>query len=281
MKDPLVSILIANYNNGKYISNALDSVLIQSYENWEIVLVDDASTDNSIEIISKFVIDDRIKLEINRENKGCGFTKNKCVELAKGKYCGFLDPDDTLEENALQEMIQAHSQYPSSSLIYSRLNLCDKDLNLIEKSNYAVQMKKPGGFLYSDPGRVSHFAVFKLESYKKTHGINPNLKRSVDQDLYLKLEEQGELTLLDRHLYNYRQHYGGISLHKNVDKAMAWNIKVRIDTCERRNISIEEVIPKIIQDSKSIHDFYQNSRDYRLGKLLLNPIRFIKSKFNI
>ena len=87
----------------------------------------------------------------------------------------------------------------------------------------------------------------------------PLLSRQFGCDLYLKLEEQGDLTLLDDYLYNYRLHKGGISLNNNIDKAMAWNIKVRIDTCERRNISIEEVIPKIIQDSKSIHDFYQNS----------------------
>jgi len=279
MNNPLFSILVANFNNGAYLSTAIDSIFSQSYTNWEIIIVDDASTDNSIKTVNKYLHDERIQLYINEENKGCGFSKKKCVELAKGEYCGFLDPDDSLEKSAIEQMVNFHIKNPNSSLVYSRMNLCDNNLNLITQSNYAIQITKPNSYLLELPGRISHFAVFKLKSYNKTDGINPNLKRAVDQDLYLKLEEQGNLTLLDSYLYNYRLHKGGISLNQNVDKALSWNIKVRIDTCERRGISIEEVIPKIIQDSKSIHEFYQNSSDYKLGKLLLKPIRFLKSKF--
>lgn len=278
--NPKISILIANYNNGVFITTAINSVLIQTYTNWEIIIVDDCSTDNSIEIITGFLQnDERIKLVRNIKNKGCGYTKHKCVQLATGKYCGFLDPDDSLERNALKEMFQAFEKNKNSSLVYSRINLCDENLNTICKSNYAMQINKPKSYLLEASGKVSHFAMFKLDLYKKTVGININLMKAVDQDLYLKLEEVGRLILVDKHLYNYRQHKGGISLNENVDKALAWNIKVRIDACERRDISIEKVIPKIIQDAKSIHEFYQNSSDYRLGSMLLKPIRFIKSKF--
>ena len=279
MNNPLFSILVANFNNGAYLSTAIDSIFSQSYTNWEIIIVDDASTDNSIKTVKKYLHDERIKLHINEENKGCGFTKKKCIELAKGEYCGFLDPDDSLEKSAIEQMVNCHIENPNTSLVYSRTNLCDENLNRISRSNYAKEIVKPHSMLYEPSGRISPFAVFKLKSYHKTVGINPNLKRAVDQDLYLKLEEQGDLTLLDDYLYNYRMHKGGISLFENVDKALAWNIKVRIDTCERRGISIEEVIPKIIQDTKSIHEFYQNSSDYKLGKILLKPLRFIKSKF--
>lgn len=279
MNNPLFSILVANFNNSAYLSTAIDSIFSQSYTNWEIIIVDDASTDNSIKTVKKYLHDERIQLYINEENKGCGFTKKKCIELAKGEYCGFLDPDDSLEESAFEQMVNCHIENPYSSLVYSRMNICDENLNRISRSNYAKEIVKPNSMLYEHSGRISHFAVFKLKSYHKTDGINPNLKRAVDQDLYLKLEEQGDLTLFDDYLYNYRLHKGGISLNENVDKALAWNIKVRIDTCERRGISIEEVIPKIIQDTKSIHEFYQNSSDYKLGKILLKPLRFIKSKF--
>ena len=279
MNNPLFSILVANFNNSAYISTAVDSIFSQSYTNWEIIIVDDASTDNSIKTVKKHLHDERIKLYINEENKGCGFTKRKCVELAKGEYCGFLDPDDSLEKSAIEQMVNCHIENPNTSLVYSRLNLCDENLNRISRSNYAKEIVKPHSMLYELSGRISNFAVFKLKSYNKTDGINPNLKRAVDQDLYLKLEEQGDLTLLDDYLYNYRLHRGGISQNENVNKALAWNIKVRIDACERRGVSIEEVIPKIIQDTKSIHEFYQNSSDYKLGKILLKPIRFFKSKF--
>ena len=277
--NPKVSILIANYNNGVFITAAINSVLIQTHANWEIIIVDDASTDKSIEIISGFLQnEERIKLVRNTKNRGCGYTKHKCVQLATGKYCGFLDPDDSLDKNAIHQMVNVLEKNKDCSLAYSRLNICDQNLNYLYSSNFATEIGASSSYLYHKSGSVSAFAVFRLKSYLQTDGINKFLKRAVDQDLYLKLEEVGKLLLVEKHLYNYRQHKGGISLNNNIDKAMAWNIKVRIDTCERRNISIEEVIPKIIQDSKSIHDFYQNSRDYRLGKLILSPIRFMKSK---
>ena len=276
--NPKVSILIANYNNGIFIKAAIDSVLIQTHTNWEVIIVDDASTDNTIKTVKKYLHDERIKLHINEENKGCGFTKKKCVELATGKYCGFLDPDDSLDKNAIHQMVNVLEKNKDCSLAYSRLNICDEKLNYLYSSNFAAQIKSSSSYLYHKSGTVSAFAVFRLNSYLQTDGINKILKRAVDQDLYLKLEEVGKLLLVEEYLYNYRQHKGGISLNNNIDRAMAWNIKVRIDTCERRGISIEEVIPKIIQDTKSIHEFYQNSSDYKLGKLILSPIRFMKSK---
>lgn len=70
MKEPLFSILIANYNNGKYIKEAIDSVYIQDYSNWEIIIVDDASTDNSKEIYSEFINNPRIRVFYNEKNRG-------------------------------------------------------------------------------------------------------------------------------------------------------------------------------------------------------------------
>ena len=70
-----VSILIANYNNGRYLMDAIDSIRHQSYHNWEIVIVDDHSTDNSVDIYKKLEGDDRIHIFFNSDNMGCGYTK--------------------------------------------------------------------------------------------------------------------------------------------------------------------------------------------------------------
>ena len=92
MSDALFSILIANYNNGRYLQEAIDSVLAQTYTNWEIVLVDDKSTDQSFEIYEKYKDDYRFRFFYNDQNMGCGYTKRRCVSMAKGDLCGFLDP---------------------------------------------------------------------------------------------------------------------------------------------------------------------------------------------
>jgi glycosyltransferase involved in cell wall biosynthesis len=99
--DTLFSILIANYNNGKYLEDALQSIFKQTYENWEIVIVDDASTDESQKVYEIHKNNPKVKLYFNEQNMGCGYTKKRCIDLAIGEICGFLDPDDILDKEAL------------------------------------------------------------------------------------------------------------------------------------------------------------------------------------
>ncbi|MEO9571687.1 MAG: glycosyltransferase family 2 protein [Polaribacter sp.] len=91
----LVSIITPNYNSEKFISQTINSVLNQTYKNWEMIIVDDLSTDSSIKIINSFCIkDSRIKLFQLKENSGAAIARNKAISLAKGSFIAFLDSDD-------------------------------------------------------------------------------------------------------------------------------------------------------------------------------------------
>ncbi|GAA4426797.1 hypothetical protein GCM10023188_09240 [Pontibacter saemangeumensis] len=231
---PLFSVLIASYNNGNFLPEAIDSVLAQTYTNWEIIFVDDCSTDSSLEVIKRYSHDKRIKVFLNRENRGCGYTKSKCVELASGEILGYLDPDDSLVPNALEIMVKAHIVNHECSLIYSKHNLCDHKLNVLEvSSNIGVIPRDRTSLGYKEK-KISHFATFKTQSYIKTKGINPVLRRAVDQDLYYKLEEVGSILFIDLSLYNYRLHKGGISNYDGRSKAVYWNLVVQKETILRR-----------------------------------------------
>jgi glycosyltransferase involved in cell wall biosynthesis len=273
---PLFSVLIANYNNAHYIEEAIQSVFSQSYENWEIIIIDDASTDNSMEILSKYKNDSRIHIFTNEQNYGCGYTKRKCVELASGTIAGFLDPDDLLKNTALHEMVEAHSNNPEASLIYSNLFHCDENLNNCKPSSYIRQVPEGLTYLEMSAGMVSQFATFKIKYYLQTFGIDPIFKRAVDQDLYLKLEEVGQLIYLNTELYYYRINIGGISSFENKNKAFSWNILARINACQRRGINIEEIIGPLVNSEESIRQFYENSNDYKIGSWILAPYRWIK-----
>jgi glycosyltransferase involved in cell wall biosynthesis len=276
-KTPLFSVLIANYNNGKYIEDALQSIFKQTYENWEIIIVDDASTDDSQKVYEKHKNNPKVKLYFNDQNMGCGYTKKRCIDLAIGEICGFLDPDDILDKEALLLMVEEHSNKPSCSLIYSTLYLCDEQLNINKRSTYQVQVPENSSFLEMKAGQVSQFATFKRSLYCQTEGINPKFKRAVDQDLYYKLEEVGRLFYLDKPLYYYRVNQGGISSFKNANKAFAWSLLARINACDRRGIDIEKILPNVIESEKSVRAFYETSSDYKLGRFLLKPVRFIKT----
>lgn len=103
----LVSILIPTYNTEKFIRATIESVQNQTYQNWEMILVDDASTDQTVKIISDFAEKDkRIKLFKLAENSGNGFARNAALEKASGKYIAFLDADDLWFPTKLEKQIQ-------------------------------------------------------------------------------------------------------------------------------------------------------------------------------
>lgn len=101
----LVSVIMPAYNTGKYIYDSINSVIKQTYSNWELVIVDDCSTDNSIEVIQSFH-DSRIRLFKNKINSGAAFSRNYALREAKGKWVAFLDSDDIWAPEKLEKQIK-------------------------------------------------------------------------------------------------------------------------------------------------------------------------------
>lgn len=100
----LVSIIMPNYNSEKFISSSIESVIAQTYVNWELIIIDDCSTDTSIEIAERFK-DARIKIIKNKKNYGAAVSRNNGIKSANGRYIAFLDSDDVWDENKLLESI--------------------------------------------------------------------------------------------------------------------------------------------------------------------------------
>ncbi|MFV0530345.1 MAG: glycosyltransferase family 2 protein [Flavobacteriales bacterium] len=232
----LFSILVANYNNGHFFKDCWKTILEQTYQNFEVIIVDDCSIDDSIELIKKIIKGDtRVKIYINEENKGCGYTKRKCVALGTGEIMGFVDPDDGIVSKALEIMVEKHNQNPDIAMVYSRLYCTDLDLKIQSKGE-TLGKKIPEGYSYLTYGRqaISHFTTFKKKFYDLTEGINPTYKRAVDQDLYYKLEEIGSCLFLDKYLYLYRINNNSISANDNWYKARHWNFVAISSAYERR-----------------------------------------------
>ena len=107
----MVSVIIPNYNKAQFISQTIISVINQSYENWECIIIDDNSEDNSIEIIEKHIKGDhRFKFYLNKENKGGSYSRNLGLKNAEYKYVLFLDSDDVLASNCLENRINFISE---------------------------------------------------------------------------------------------------------------------------------------------------------------------------
>ena len=111
LENPLISVIVPVYNVEQYLKTCVDSVLNQSYKNWELILVDDGSPDNCPQICDIYVAkDDRVKV-IHKENGGASSARNAALDIATGEYITFLDSDDFWHNDYLSTMIELCMQY--------------------------------------------------------------------------------------------------------------------------------------------------------------------------
>ncbi|WP_294286674.1 glycosyltransferase family A protein [uncultured Chryseobacterium sp.] len=262
------SILIANYNNGQFFRACYESIIAQTFTNWEVIIVDDCSTDNSVVLIKGIIqSDSRFKLYENETNKGCGFTKRKCVEYAGGKLCGFLDPDDALSPIALEKSVAAYENKPEIVATYSQMTMCNENLVPIKVFS-SIKKVYNDRYFFNCPIQISHFFTFRKETYLKTEGINYHLKSAVDQDLYLKILEHGDPAFIKENLYLYRLHAKGISQFTSKESARNRFAEVIYAAMKRRELKTINAmqIPDAYTDADEIFGLlnYQTQPLYRL-----------------
>ena len=267
------SILIANYNNGKFFPDCYNSILKQNYKDWEVIILDDCSTDNSIEIIKSIIGDDkRFHLYENKKNEGVGVTKGKLIDLANGEICGYLDPDDAILPNAISASMDVFIKKNNTVLTYSRLMKCTKNLEPISEFKAAMQVPKGDPNFFNFPIQIAPFVGFRKSIYQLVEKMNPNLKIAEDQDLYLKLYEKGKVQFINQTDYLYRAHAGGISQNNNKEKSYNYWAQAIFNTMKRRGLkSINgKKIPESFTNSKEIFQLleYQNHIPFRLKKKL-------------
>lgn len=124
MKKGLVSIITPVYNGQDFLERCIKSVLAQTYDNWELFLIDDGSSDNSVQVIEQYLEDDRIKILRNESNSGIPATRNKGIESSNGEFIALLDQDDEWFPEKLQQQIQAFNELENSyGLLYSNLEV--------------------------------------------------------------------------------------------------------------------------------------------------------------
>ena len=280
---PLFSVIMANYNNSRFMEYAVRSLVEQSYDRWELIIVDDCSTDGSVEIIKELIDkfpDKSIRFEVNKQNSGVGYTKGRCVDLCRGELVGILDPDDELVAGALEKMVAYHAEHPEASLIYSNCFICGPDLEVRYPS---VTSSIPAGTTMLDcwdkPGySLSHFTCFKKKSYSASGGFDPYIRIAEDKDLYYKMEEVGKLVHVDDLLYKYRIHDAGLSTGKTASYGGLWHAYVLMKAFERRNYDFESKskhMTEVLFESP-----VKVTKEFKIGSFFISPLRKLKGLLN-
>ena len=198
---PRLTILMANYNNAAYIDESIRSVLAQTCGDWELVIIDDASRDDSVERINRYLTDPRVRFYAKDRNEG--YTKALIFGLTRvrSEIVGFLDSDDALAPNAVERVLAIHSQKPEVGLVLSQAVYCDAHLVPVETTVTKPEHVREPLVWMKGP---NHFRTFKLAAYNKTAGLDTSILHAEDWDLVFKLEEAAPVYRIDEPLYLYR-----------------------------------------------------------------------------
>lgn len=206
--EDLVSVIMPTHNNEKYINESINSVINQSYKNWELIIVDDASTDNTAEIIKSYSDrDQRIYSIQNKANYGAAVSRNLGIKSAKGDFIAFLDSDDLWKKNKLIEQISFmnRNNYYFTYTYYEIFN---------NSSDFRVMLKCPkmiNRYIMAIANPIGTLTV--IFNKKKLGNIfSVDIKKRNDYTLWLEiLKKSGKGFCLKKSLANYRKSNEGLS----------------------------------------------------------------------
>src|ERR1051325_1162883 len=127
---PKVSVVIPNYRHARFLPRRLDSVLSQTFQDWELIILDDASTDDSVAIISRYLGHPRVRFDKNRVNSGDPFVQwKKGIALARGEYIWFAESDDYAAPTFLERLVNLATAHPTAGLVYCQSEMVDESDN--------------------------------------------------------------------------------------------------------------------------------------------------------
>ena len=227
--NPKVSIIIATYNRENYIKEAIDSALSQSFSDWEMIIIDDASEDNTEKIVQQFIdeksakedsIKERIKYIKNEENLGIAKTRNKGLRIALGTYIAPLDSDDFwIDKDKLKKQIEFLDANPDYALLGGGIMHVDSESKPIKKVLFPVYDSVIRNIILQFNPFAQSTLLFRKEIALECGGYSTEYKICDDYDLWLKIGIKYKFTNIPQILSGYRIHGGNITHTKRLTTA--------------------------------------------------------------
>lgn len=209
----LVSIIMPSYNTVEYIGESIESVIAQTYNKWELLIIDDCSTDNTIEVLSKYSGDSRIKFFINRVNLGAAESRNKGLREARGEWIAFLDSDDLWHKDKLAKQIKfmQDNEYKFSCTYSSYIDIKSNNINIVDESPQHIRKY----MLYL----CNWIGCLTVMYHQPTVGLIQieNLSKRNDYAMWLKVIKKVDCYCLNEILGYYRIRENSIS-HSSIIK---------------------------------------------------------------
>jgi glycosyltransferase involved in cell wall biosynthesis len=282
IKDPKISVVIPLYNHEPYIKEAIDSILNQSFNDFELIIINDGSQDNS-EGIVKSVHDDRIRYYY-QQNQGTHNALNRGIDLARGEYISILNSDDVYYSNRLEKMVMILEQDSSVRAVFSHIEFIDGNGNSIrfnrgaednwlghdpetsyEKNHHIILDLLAGNFLYTTSNLFCRKSVFDDIGYFS------NLKYIHDYEFFLRLCYHYKVHIIEEPLLKYRFHESN-ALNENFSVAnfetglVLSNFLLKYD--------LEKFFLNEEQDSLALAKFFNSLNTYDTDKMIMTLLLF-------
>lgn len=299
MRTPLISLIITNYNYSDYIGQAVESALSQTYQNIELIIINDGSTDKSDYVIKKYLEKNPQIKYINQENLGANVSRNIGIDIAKGEYLFLLDADNWLNEDHIAKLYKTASD-TNADIVYTNLQHFGKDNEILEVPEFDIDILKVTNFIDTS-------TLIKKDSIGRSRfDVWLNRKSSQDWDFFLGLALRGlKIVKAPRNVsLNYRVHN---KQHGNSFRTVAkidQSIEVYNYITSKYQKQFPEQFSTQIKWTNSLVSEYayakratlemsqeiatkeaqivalMNSRSYKLGRLATSPWRLAKRAIN-
>ena len=218
----LVSIVMPSFNTGKYIALAIESVLAQTYKNWELLIVDDCSSDDTNEVVKPYLSDRRIKYLTNEKNSGAAVSRNRALREAKGRWIAFLDSDDLWMSEKLENQIcfMEKNDYHFSYTNYAEIDVDGKRTGTTVTG--PKKITKTGMFNYCWPGCLTVMYDRCVAGLIQI----ANIRKNNDYAMWLKVCRKADCWLLDEELALYRRGRQGSVSNNSIKTMIGWHYKL-------------------------------------------------------
>jgi glycosyltransferase involved in cell wall biosynthesis len=218
---PLVSVVIPCYNQAHFLGEAIESVFSQSYRNFEVIVVDDGSTDNTSEVASRY---EEVRL-VRQENRGLSGARNRGLAEAEGEYLVFLDSDDRLLPEALESGLRCFEARPECALIAGHANIIRADGSF----RMVLKHESPDNHPYVGLLEICHIsppasAMYRASVFETIGGFASGVDASADYEMYLRVARHFPLCRYDEVVAEYRFH--GENMIRNYGLMLRSDIKV-------------------------------------------------------
>lgn len=286
MSQPTISVIMSVYNGQKYLEESIKSILEQDYDNFEFIIVNDKSTDQSLEIINSFQ-DDRIIIINNPENLGLTKSLNNALKIAKGKYIARQDADDISKPERFKEQIFFLEKNPETALLGSFVYRIDNNGKIIDEVHNLVSPS------YDDMLKHNHIkhgsVMFKKDVICDLGGYNEIFKYVQDYELWIRVSKNHAIYNLNKPLYKLRIHEDSIGSNK-IEESRLYSVLARkislgqIDSSKIEKISntgIKSIYNylsdiEILQIQKEIHKIkagiYIQQKNLKMARREYNEI---------